>query len=112
MGLTRRDIAMQVRQAFYGTEIMELQRGRDSVEIWARYSDSDRTSFDDIHALRIRLADGREIPFDEVADYTLEPGISKIVREDRRRLMQVTAEIDDKVANAAIIKEEMVANLY
>jgi multidrug efflux pump subunit AcrB len=112
MGLTRRDIAFQVRQAFYGTEILELQRGRDSVEVWARYADTNRTSFDDIHALRIRLADDREIPFDEVAEYVQQPGISKIVREDRRRLMQVTAEIDDKVANAKIIKDAMVENLF
>ena len=112
MGLTRREIAFQVRQAFYGTEVLELQRGRDSVEIWVRYSDKHRASFDDIHALRIRLQDDREIPFDEVATYTLQPGIAKIAREDRRRLIQVTAEIDEKVANAKIIKEAMRDNFF
>jgi multidrug efflux pump subunit AcrB len=112
LGLTRSDIAQQFRQAFYGTEVLELQRGRDSVEVWLRLADIDRSSFSDIHNLRIRLANNKEIPFDEVAEYTIRPGIAKIIREDRRRLMVLTAEIDDKIVNDEELKEGMVNDLF
>ena len=112
LGLTRLDIARQVREAFYGTEVLELQRGRDSVEIWLRYDDEDRAQFSDVNAVRIRLGDGIEIPIDEVASYKILPGIAKIVREDRRRLMQIIADVDESSVNADEIQNRFKSELF
>ena len=44
LGLTRRDLARQVRQAFYGEEAQRIQRGRDDVRVMVRYPEDERRS--------------------------------------------------------------------
>jgi multidrug efflux pump subunit AcrB len=94
LGLTQSDLARQVRQAFYGEEVQRFQRNRDEVKVMVRYPVDDRRSPEDVRQLRIRLADGREVPFDEVATVDTGRGYASIRRVDGRRSVTVTADID------------------
>ena len=38
LGLTVRDVVGQVRQGFFGYEAQRIQRGRDEIRVWVRYS--------------------------------------------------------------------------
>jgi len=91
LGLTLRDVAGQVRQGFFGQEIQRIQRGRDEIRVWLRYRPEDRGSLGYIDAMRIRSADGREVPFSELADYTITRGVSVINRLDRKQEIRVEA---------------------
>ena len=44
LGISISDIAMQVRQAFYGLEVQSFQRGRDEIKVFLRYPQADRVS--------------------------------------------------------------------
>lgn len=107
LGLTRMDIARQVREAFYGIEVLELQRGRDSVELWLRYDDESRSKFEDINEIYIITPNGSSVPIEEVANYKIKPGIAKIVRENRRRLMEIISSVDETTANAGEIQARL-----
>ncbi len=107
LGLTLSDLAGQVRQAFYGHEVQRIQRGRDDVKVVVRYPAEDRRSLGDLERMRIRAADGSAVPFSSVARANLGRGFSSIQREDRRRVVSVTAAVDTHVANA----NEIVADL-
>jgi multidrug efflux pump subunit AcrB len=107
LGLTLSDLAGQVRQAFYGHEVQRIQRGRDDVRVVVRYPAEDRRSLGDLERMRIRAADGSAVPFFSVARATLGRGFSSIQREDRRRVVSVTAGVDGRVANA----NEIIADL-
>jgi multidrug efflux pump subunit AcrB len=107
LGLTLSDLAGQVRQAFYGHEVQRIQRGRDDVKVVVRYPAEDRRSLGDLERMRIRAADGSAVPFTSVASATLGRGFSSIQREDRRRVVSVTAAVDTRIANA----NEIVADL-
>jgi multidrug efflux pump subunit AcrB len=65
--------------------------------------------------MRIRTADGSAVPFTSVARANLGRGFSSIQREDRRRVISVTAAVDTRVANAneivADLKREVVPNI-
>jgi len=100
LGLTLSDLAGQVRQAFYGHEVQRIQRGRDDVKVVVRYPAEDRRSLGDLERMRIRAADGSAVPFSSVARATLGRGFSSIQREDRRRVVSVTAGVDTQMANA------------
>jgi multidrug efflux pump subunit AcrB len=50
--------------------------------------------------MRIRTADGREIPIDEVAEIEQGRAYSTINRVDRKRTITVASDIDEAVANA------------
>jgi len=94
LGLTLSDLARQVRQAFYGEEAQRIQRGRDEVKVMVRYPESARRSLADLEQMRIRTADGQEVPFSTVAEATPGRGFATIERVDRRRAITVTAEVD------------------
>ena len=110
LGVTMTDLARQTRQAFYGEEALRIQRGRDDVKVMVRYTDSDRSSLTGIEEMRIRTADGREIPIDEVAEIERGRAYSTINRVDRKRTITVTADIDEAAANASQIVSALKAD--
>jgi multidrug efflux pump subunit AcrB len=94
LGLTMNDLASQVRQAFYGLEVQRVQRGVDDVRIMVRYPEEERRSIGNLEDMRIRTADGAEVPFSTVAELELGRGFSRINRKDGQRIVNVTAEVD------------------
>jgi multidrug efflux pump subunit AcrB len=57
--------------------------------------------------MRIRLPDGTEIPFKTVAEVQYGQGYSTIKRVDRRRVVSVSADVDEAVANAGEINRDL-----
>ena len=103
LGLTMADLGRQVRQAFYGEEAQRIQRGRDEVKVMVRYPREERRSLGDLEEMRIRTPSGIEVPFREVAEVDLGRGYATINRVDRRRAVNVAADVDSKVGNATEI---------
>ena len=103
-GLTLGDVSRQVRQAFYGEEVQRLPREGQDVRVMVRYPKSARESLATIDAMRIRTADGREVPLAAVADAKFAPSFKRIDRRDRQRATRVTAELREGVDRAAIMK--------
>jgi len=107
LGVRTADLAETVRAAFYGQEVMRVQRGRHEVKIMVRYPIEDRhrlASFDDI---RVRLNDGVERPIAELAEVEIVRGYSEINRVDQKRSITITADLDEKKGNA----REIIASL-
>jgi multidrug efflux pump subunit AcrB len=100
LGLTLDDLSRQVRQAFYGAEAQRIQRGRDDVRVMVRYPESQRRSLADLDNLRIRTADGGEVPFYAVARAERSRGYANIKRADRQRVIDVTAKLDETVTTS------------
>ena len=92
LGLSPQDMALQVRQAFYGEEAQRVQRGRDDVRVMVRYPEEQRRSLGDLEDMRIRTPDGQEVPFSQVAVVEPGRGFASIRRVDRRREVNVTAD--------------------
>ena len=115
MGITVEDLGRQVRQAFYGEEVQRLQRGRDEVRVMVRYPPEQRRSLADIEHMKIRLADGRSMPFRQVASVKESIGFASIKRTDRRRVINVVADVDRQRANAndivAVLEAESLPQL-
>ena len=91
LGLTERDVIAQVRQGYFGGEVQRLQRGLDEVKIWVRYGKEDRSSFDDLHEVYIRTANGESYPLTELADFEISRGIVGINHRDGNREILVEA---------------------
>jgi len=106
-GLTWADLARQVRQGFYGEEAQRIQRGRDDVRVMIRYPENQRKSIADIENIRIRLPNGKEVPFNTVARADEGRGFATINRTNRRRVVSITADVDNKIANATEINQDL-----
>ena len=107
LGLTVEDLARQVYAGYFGEEAVRLQRGRDDIRVRVRYSADERRSLTDLERVRIRTAQGNEVPLFSVADYHFSPGYSEIVRTDGMRRVSVSANVDTNKANANEIFQEL-----
>ncbi|MEE2988755.1 MAG: efflux RND transporter permease subunit [Verrucomicrobiota bacterium] len=107
LGLRQANLGRQVRAAFYGVEAQRIQRGRDDIKVMVRYPIDERQSVENLEDLRIRTPDGREVPFDQVADFEITEGFSSITRVDRRRVINITADADKGVADLGLIKASL-----
>jgi len=107
LGLSTTELGRQVRQAFFGDEAQRIQRGRDDVRVMVRYPEDERQTVSSLDTMRIRTADGAEVPFGNVADVELGHGFAMIRRVDRRRVVDVTADLDKKTADARAITTDL-----
>ncbi len=107
LGITEEDLGRQIRAAFYGAEALRFQRGRNEVKVMVRYPEKNRTHIWDLMSMRIRTPDGGEIPIGRAAQIIPGRGFSTIHRYNRKRVINVTASVDSKTANA----EEILADL-
>ncbi|MCL5050233.1 MAG: efflux RND transporter permease subunit [Firmicutes bacterium] len=106
LGITLQDLATQVRFAFFGAEAQRIQRDDEEVRVMVRYPLSERRSIGNLEAMRIRTADGREVPFNVVAEAVEAEGYSTIGRVNGVRAVNVRARVDkDNVEPFAIIRD-------
>lgn len=71
-----------------------------------RYPREERRSIGDLENMRIRTADGGEVPFSQIATYTLQPSFSAINRVNGERAVTVTATADkSRIEPGKIVKE-------
>ena len=109
-GITMSSLARQVRQAFYGEEGQKIQRGRDEVKVFLRYPKAERLSLNNLEQMNIRVGDDVEVPLGQVAHGQLSTGYSTIKRIDRKRSINITADIDLNKTNANEILEKFENN--
>lgn len=100
MGVSSQDLANTIRASYYGAEVMRLQRGRHEVKLMVRYPPEQRSSLANLEEIRIRTSDGVERPITELADIKVFRGYNEINRLNQKRSITITADLDEKVANA------------
>jgi multidrug efflux pump subunit AcrB len=94
LGLTRDNLASQVRAGFYGIEAQRMQRDGEEVKVMVRYPRDERASIGSLESMFIRTPDGDDIPFMAVADMEVRKGYSTLVRSDGKRAVVITANAD------------------
>ncbi|HUF57257.1 MAG TPA: efflux RND transporter permease subunit [Thermohalobaculum sp.] len=94
LGLTSDEIARQVRAAFFGVEALRQQDGRNEVTVRVRLPAGERRSEADIETLVLRAPDGGEVPLAAVATVERSRAASAISREDGRRIVTVSANVE------------------
>ena len=99
-GISMSSLARQVRQAFYGDEVQRIQRGRDEVKVFLRYPKDERVSLNNLEQMNVRVGNNIEVPLGQVAHGELSSGYSTITRTDRKRSINITADVDLTEANA------------
>lgn len=107
LGITSADLGRQVRAAFFGAEAQRIQRGRDDVRVMIRYPQQQRKNLASLETMKIRSADGIEVPFRQVADAQLGTGYSTIRRIDRNRAVNVTADADKQKVDVNRVADDL-----
>ncbi|MCR8923260.1 efflux RND transporter permease subunit [Dasania sp. GY-MA-18] len=104
LGLGQAELARQVRQAFFGAEVQRIQRGRHEVRVYVRFPEHERNSLSTLQHMWVQLPDGGKVPFAVVGRAVERKGVSTINRIDRRRVVNVQADVDKvKVSPSDVI---------
>jgi multidrug efflux pump subunit AcrB len=114
-GLTEFELARQVRAAFFGSEAVRQQRGRDEVRVYVRLPLEERQSLYNVEELVVRTPSGGEMPLAQAATIERGQAYTVIRRTNGRRNISVTADVASNDDNAneivAQIKERELAQL-
>jgi multidrug efflux pump subunit AcrB len=100
LGIDVRQIADQLRAAFFGTTVSEIQRGAEAYEIDVRIDPRNKDSLSDMDNFTISQSDGSLIPLSAIADIRLDRGYSRINRVNGQRTVSVQGDVDVTIANA------------
>ena len=99
-GLTEFELARQVRGAFFGSEAVRQQRGRDEVRVYVRLPLDERQSLYNVEELVVRTPGGGEMPLSQAAIIKRGQAYTVIKRTDGRRNISVTADVATEDDNA------------
>lgn len=100
LGIDARQIADQLRAAFFGTKVSEIQRGAEAYEIDVRIDPASKDSLSDIDNFTISQSDGSLVPLITIADIETGRGFSRINRIDGLRTVTIQGDVDVEIANA------------
>ena len=112
LGVDARQIADQLRAAFFSTKVSEIQRGAESYEIDVRIDPRNKDSLSDIDDFTISHTDGRLIPLTAIADIATGRGYARINRVNGQRTVTVQGDVDVTIANAGEILSDTEARLF
>jgi multidrug efflux pump subunit AcrB len=94
LGLTLAEIASQVSYSFYGLEAQRILRDSEEVKVMIRYPLEQRSSVGHVDDVMIKAPNGAELPLSELANITLQEGVTSIRRENGNRTINVWASVD------------------
>ena len=100
LGLTPADLASQIGDAFGGLEVQRVQRGTEEVKVVVRYQEDRRRYLRDILSARIRTARDQWVPLTMVANVETGTVPAALVRQNGRRVVQVSASLDKTIVSA------------
>ena len=112
LGVDARTIADQVRTAFFGTTVAEIQVGREAYEVDVRLAARDRDSLADLDYFTIATGDDHLVPVSAVADIEVARGYARINRVDGVRTVTIQGDVDTRVANASEIMSASRAEFF
>ena len=98
-GVNMMMVANQVRQAFYGLEVQTIQRGRNELKVMLQYPEDQRSSISNLENMMILTPTGSTIPVRQIAQLEIGEGLASIERKNRKRSINVTADVDLTVTN-------------
>lgn len=94
LGLTQQTLARQLRNAFYGSEAVRQQRGRNEIRVKVRLPREQRTRQYDLEHLLVRTPRGTDVPLSQIAEIKRGRAYTSITRRNGRRTVTVTANVE------------------
>ena len=105
LGLTPFSVARQVRNAFYGAEVLRQQRGRNEIKVMLRLPEDERVSVQDMYDFLVWTDKGKAIPLDEIVQIKTGHAFTEIKRRNGRRNVQVTANVTPRSQSVEVIND-------
>ncbi len=98
--LTTRDIAHSVRYAFEGGIATVIKTTDEEIDVIVKFPENQQLTFDSFDSILIPNKYDKLIPLNKVATLETEKGISSIRHLDRKRVITVSANVDENITTS------------
>lgn len=105
LGISQWQLASAVRRGFQGDEVVHVTRADEFIPVRLIYDDEVRQQSQQLERLPIVLPGGRTVILSDVADIQIGRSVESIKHRDARRLVTVTAEVDNEVTTPLSVSE-------
>ncbi|TVM18894.1 hypothetical protein DPQ33_05400 [Oceanidesulfovibrio indonesiensis] len=105
LGLTDSMVAGQLRDAFIGAESSKFQTSKEDIDIRVRLPQSRTNRIDSLTHFMVTLPSGRKVQLSEIATIAKNKGISAIARENRKRALIITGELNQDITTSKMLSE-------
>ncbi len=102
LGLTADNVARQIRSSFYGSRVLRQQRGRNELTVTVRLPERERESLYSLEEMMIKAPPGGFVLLRDAVDIQRGRAFTAINRRGGRRVVQVTADINDRSRSGEI----------
>jgi multidrug efflux pump subunit AcrB len=99
--LTTRDIANAVKYAFDGGVATQIKTTDEEIDVVVQFRDELHKTFDAFNCIFVPNKFGKLIPLTKVAELKPQAGVSAIRHLDRKRVITVSAYVDEAVMTSA-----------
>lgn len=110
-GVTPSELGRYLRSAFNGIEIDRIQRGRNEIKVMLRYPEDQRKSLAILQKMQIQLANGKRMAINDITERINSRSPASIKRVNGRRVVQVTADVDESKATPDEIISQIFKNI-
>ncbi|EKD42405.1 MAG: hypothetical protein ACD_73C00173G0001 [uncultured bacterium] len=106
-GLTVNDVGETVRKAFEGIEATTIRKTDDEIGVVVRFPEEFRKDKHFLEELLITNSKGNLIPLSRISHIEETPGIDVIRHLDRKRVLTVTANVDESITTSTRVNDAL-----
>ncbi|HKX12411.1 MAG TPA: efflux RND transporter permease subunit [bacterium] len=99
-GLTYQDVAAAVRSSFEGGIATTIKEGDEEIDVLVRFPEGLRKRKESLENVLVPNREGRLIPLLQIASFKEEAALTVIKHDDRKRVVTVSANVDQKVTTS------------
>ncbi len=104
-GISSAQVSMTIRNIIQGINSTEVTLNDEDIDIIVKYDTKDKLSISEIENFEINSPKGYKVTLAELGTYEILPSTSIISREDQKRIIKVSSEIN-KIGNALEMTEK------
>ncbi|MBW1979585.1 MAG: efflux RND transporter permease subunit [Deltaproteobacteria bacterium] len=94
LGLDDRQVAEQLRNAFWGAKSSKFQTATEDIDVVVKIPEKQKKRLAVLLNFKLTLPDGSKIPLTEVANVVKVAGASQIIRDNQKRAIVITGELE------------------
>ena len=111
LGLNNYEIIYQVRQAFFGTQIQDLQKNKDEMKLWIRYAEDQTESFSSLENMKIKTTKGI-FPLKELVNFHIDNKILSINRRNGSKIIEIDGELASSTSYSSDIISQVEGDIF
>ena len=111
LGLNNYEIFYQVRQAFFGTQVQDLQTDKEEMKLWIRYNEQEKVSFSNLENIKIQTTSG-VFPLKELVNFSIDNKVISINRKNGKKIIEIEGELASSDSYSSDIIAEVQSNMF